>query len=83
MREREMGSLHATFVPFTAQTRMSGVDIRRQQVRQLRKGAADRCATWKRWASRIPPRCAPWTTSRRGSTPLVVVDDGRVWAWWS
>ena len=42
IREREMASLHATFVPFTAQTRMSGVDIPgEQQVRQLRKGAAD------------------------------------------
>src|SRR5450830_94626 len=42
IREREMASLHATFVPFTAQTRMSGVDIPGDQlVRQLRKGAAD------------------------------------------
>ncbi|MEG1604334.1 MAG: potassium-transporting ATPase subunit B, partial [Cloacibacillus sp.] len=42
IREREMASLHATFVPFTAQTRMSGVDISAgEHVRQLRKGAAD------------------------------------------
>jgi len=35
IREREMASLHATFVPFTAQTRMSGMDIPgEQQVRQ-------------------------------------------------
>src|ERR1019366_4537986 len=38
IREREMSSLHATFVPFTAQTRMSGVDIGE---RVIRKGAAE------------------------------------------
>ena len=38
IREHDMTTLHAEFVPFTAQTRMSGVDVDGQQ---LRKGAGD------------------------------------------
>lgn len=38
IRAREMGELHATFVPFTAQTRMSGVDVAGSSIR---KGAVD------------------------------------------
>ena len=38
LRERDVHELGATFVPFTAQTRMSGVDL---NGRQIRKGAAD------------------------------------------
>ena len=38
IRERDMRSLHATFVPFTAQTRMSGVDV---DGSSIRKGAVD------------------------------------------
>ena len=82
IREREMASLHATFVPFTAQTRMSGVDIPGEQhVRQLRKGAAD---SMKKYVEALgepyPAEVARAVDdiARRGSTPLVVVDDGRV-----
>ena len=38
IRAREMGQLHASFVPFTAQTRMSGVDV---EGSSIRKGAVD------------------------------------------
>src|SRR5262245_43396859 len=38
LRERDLASLHATFVPFSAHTRMSGVDL---DGRQIRKGADD------------------------------------------
>ncbi|HEY9237842.1 MAG TPA: potassium-transporting ATPase subunit KdpB, partial [Burkholderiaceae bacterium] len=42
LREREMASLNASFVPFTAQTRMSGVDLVADgAARQLRKGAGE------------------------------------------
>ncbi|MGK5077987.1 potassium-transporting ATPase subunit KdpB [Janthinobacterium sp. HLX7-2] len=82
IREREMASLHATFVPFTAQTRMSGVDIPADQhVRQLRKGAAD---SMKKYVEALgqpyPDEVARAVDdiARRGSTPLVVVDDGRI-----
>ncbi|KHA79722.1 K(+)-transporting ATPase subunit B [Janthinobacterium sp. BJB301] len=82
IREREMASLHATFVPFTAQTRMSGVDIAgEQQVRQLRKGAADSMKKYVEALGQPYPAevgRAVDDIARRGSTPLVVVDDGRV-----
>src|SRR5262245_41483773 len=43
IRERDIHSLHAHFVPFSAQTRMSGVDL---DGRKLRKGAADAVEAW-------------------------------------
>jgi K+-transporting ATPase ATPase B chain len=78
IREREMASLHATFVPFSAQTRMSGVDIGE---RAIRKGAADSIKKYVEALGRPYPAevtNAVDDIARRGSTPLVVVDDGRV-----
>ena len=78
IREREMGSLNATFVPFTAQTRMSGVDI---SARQVRKGAADSIKKYVEALGQPYPAevaRAVDDIARRGSTPLVVVDAGRV-----
>lgn len=78
LREREMSSLHATFVQFTAQTRMSGVDI---GDRIVRKGAADAVRKYVEAMGKAFPVEVLKTVddiSRRGSTPLVVVDDGRV-----
>ncbi len=78
LREREMASLNATFVQFTAQTRMSGVDIGN---RQIRKGAADSVKKFVESLGRPFPAELSKTVddiSRRGSTPLVVVDDGKV-----
>ena len=78
IREREMASLNATFVPFTAQTRMSGVDI---ADRQVRKGAADSVKKYVEALGQPYPAevaRAVDEIARRGSTPLVVVDAGRV-----
>ena len=78
IRERDMASLNATFVAFTAQTRMSGVDI---GSRAVRKGAADSMKSYVESLGRPYPAevaRAVDDISRRGSTPLVVVDDGRV-----
>src|SRR6185503_7160330 len=48
LREREPGLMpHATFVAFTAQTRMSGVDLREPD-RRVRKGAAAAVMSWVR-----------------------------------
>ncbi|MEO7337682.1 MAG: HAD-IC family P-type ATPase, partial [Caldimonas sp.] len=76
IRERALAEHDAVFVPFTAQTRMSGVDW---QGRQIRKGAADAIRQWLE-----PMGCAfPAEVSRlvdeiarRGSTPLVVAEGG-------
>jgi K+-transporting ATPase ATPase B chain len=73
IRERELEGEH-TFVPFTAQTRMSGLDM---GPRQIRKGAAE---SVKRWAGEqggsVPTDLDGIVerVSRAGSTPLVVAD---------
>ncbi|HEX8404628.1 MAG TPA: potassium-transporting ATPase subunit KdpB, partial [Duganella sp.] len=78
IREREMATLNAVFVPFTAQTRMSGIDI---GARQIRKGAADTLRQYVEALGQPYPAevaRAVDDVSRRGSTPLVVVDGGAV-----
>jgi K+-transporting ATPase ATPase B chain len=79
LRERDLAALHAHFVPFTAQTRMSGADLAGPRV--LRKGAADAIRRHvEALGGRFPPalQAAVDEVSRRGSTPLVVADGTRV-----
>jgi K+-transporting ATPase ATPase B chain len=74
IRQREMATLHATFLNFTAQTRMSGVDL---PDREIRKGAADAVKAYvERNGGRYPQEVsnAVDEIARRGSTPLVVAD---------
>ena len=74
IRQRDMGQLHATFIGFSAQTRMSGVDL---PGREIRKGAADAIRHYvETRGSRFPEevRRAVDEVARRGSTPLVVAD---------
>jgi K+-transporting ATPase ATPase B chain len=78
IRERDMATLNAVFVPFTAQTRMSGVDLGE---RAVRKGAADSIKKYAESLGRPYPievSKAVDDIARRGSTPLVVIDDGRI-----
>lgn len=78
LRERNMQALEATFIPFSAQTRMSGVNIGE---RQIRKGAMDAIrqhveaqqAKFPYEASQMADKVA-----RRGSTPLLVADGAKV-----
>jgi potassium-transporting ATPase ATP-binding subunit len=74
------GHKEATFVPFTAQTRMSGVDMRDHQ---LRKGAGDAVARWvTEHGGRTPGEMDTTVEriARSGGTPLVVAETehGRV-----
>jgi K+-transporting ATPase ATPase B chain len=73
LRERHPGELaHATWVEFTAQTRMSGVDL---PDRDLRKGAASAVADWVRGhGGEVPAGTGPVVDgiSASGGTPLVV-----------
>jgi potassium-transporting ATPase ATP-binding subunit len=65
-------------VPFTAQTRMSGVDL---TGRRIRKGAADAIERWvKDLGGRLPDavRTSVETVARQGATPLVVSEDAAV-----
>jgi K+-transporting ATPase ATPase B chain len=78
IREREIVKLGATFVAFTAQTRMSGVNM---NGRQIRKGAFDAVeAHVARLGGTVPPdvRAAVDRVAREGATPLVVSDDARI-----
>jgi K+-transporting ATPase ATPase B chain len=72
-----------TEVPFTAQTRMSGMDVTRADgsIRQLRKGAVDAVRKYlEGQGSSLPAEVLRDAdeVSRRGSTPLAVVDGQRV-----
>ena len=78
LRERDLTSLRGTFVPFSAHTRMSGVDI---AGRQIRKGAADAIQRQVESLGQVFPRAVLGTVqevARRGSTPLLVSDGPRV-----
>jgi K+-transporting ATPase ATPase B chain len=78
IREREMAALNALFIPFSANTRMSGIDI---GDRHVRKGAADTVKQYVEGMGQPYPAevaRAVDDVARRGSTPLVVVDAGRV-----
>jgi K+-transporting ATPase ATPase B chain len=78
LRERDLKSLGAQFVPFSAQTRMSGVDLAN---RRVRKGAPEAVRAWvEAQGGRFPQEVVELveTVSRRGATPLVVADGRRV-----
>ena len=78
LRGRELGDKDMTFIPFTAQTRMSGVDYKGGQVR---KGAADAIRAWVESGNGIyTPQCEKIVddVARQGGTPLVVAKDHRV-----
>jgi potassium-transporting ATPase ATP-binding subunit len=81
LRERQQGELtHATFVGFTAQTRMSGVDLAEPDgVREIRKGASASVQEWVRQAGgTVPPELGEVVDgiSGAGGTPLVVAEAG-------
>ncbi|CNH41925.1 potassium-transporting ATPase subunit KdpB [Yersinia pekkanenii] len=78
LRERDLHSLNATFVPFSAQTRMSGVNV---QDRMIRKGAVDAIRRHVEANQGHFPRAvedAVESVARSGGTPLVVADGPRV-----
>jgi K+-transporting ATPase ATPase B chain len=78
LRSRDVHALGATFVPFSAQTRMSGVNL---AGRQIRKGAQDAIrAHVETNGSSFPREAAQLVdeVARRGSTPLVVADGAQV-----
>src|SRR5499433_2565083 len=78
IRERDIHAMGATFVPFTAQTRMSGVDL---NGRHIRKGAADAIEDYMQQMGNLFPSAVRITVddiAKQGGTPLVVVDGSRV-----
>lgn len=78
LRGREVSELHASFVPFTAQTRMSGIDM---PGREIRKGAADTIKAYvEGLGASFPTEVALLVSSiaEQGGTPLVVAEGSRV-----
>ena len=92
LRERDMASLGATFVPFTAQTRMSGIDgdglvIRKGAVDSILKyveanshdsGGGTLALSRTATAARDEIRRISETIAKEGGTPLAVARDGRL-----
>jgi potassium-transporting ATPase ATP-binding subunit len=79
IRERQVHELGANFIPFSAQTRMSGVDL--QDGRRIRKGAADAIDAYvEKEGGSFPPelRTSVENIAKAGGTPLVVADRSKV-----
>ncbi len=78
LRERNIHELGAAFIPFSAQTRMSGVNF---DGREIRKGAADAVDAYVKQQEGLFPasvRATVELVAKRGGTPLVVTDCTRV-----
>ncbi len=78
LRGRDFHSIGAEFVPFTAQTRMSGVNL---ENREIRKGAADSVEKYvQRMGGTFPPdvRSIVDDIAKQGATPLVVAEESKV-----
>lgn len=74
LRGREIAELGATFIPFTAQTRMSGANL---PGRQIRKGASEAIEAYVKHLGGIFPPSVKHSVdliSRKGGTPLVVAE---------
>ena len=77
LRGRELAEQHAVFVPFTAQTRMSGVDL---AGREIRKGAPDAIRRYVETAGGTVSaelQAIVEGIARSGGTPLLVAERGR------
>jgi K+-transporting ATPase ATPase B chain len=78
LRGRAIAELGATFIPFTAQTRMSGANL---PGRQIRKGSDDAIATYIKQLGGVFPESVRHTVdtiSRRGGTALVVTEGAKI-----
>jgi len=77
LRARELAPLEAEFVPFSATTRMSGIEI---DGRSIRKGSTDAIAGYlEQHGSHMPAevRATVDAIARSGGTPLVVAENGQ------
>jgi len=72
IRERELLESHARFVPFTAQTRMSGVDV---DGSEIRKGAVESIVEWAGHEMPLELEAEVERIARAGGTPLAVARD--------
>ncbi len=80
IRGREVKQLNATFIPFTAQSRMSGVDLKAEggTVQKIRKGSSEAIRTFIQNNNGFYPQEIQnivLEVARKGATPLVVAED--------
>jgi K+-transporting ATPase ATPase B chain len=76
LRGREMAPMHAQFIPFSAQTRISGVDL---EGSSIRKGAVDAVLSWAGASSQASELSAlADRIAKTGGTPLAVAKDRRL-----
>ncbi len=78
LRGREVTKLEATFVPFAAQTRMSGVDMPGHTVRKGAADAVSRFVSERGGALPADVKAVVEDVAKKGATPLVVADGARV-----
>lgn len=83
IRGREIHQLNATFIPFTAQSRMSGVDFKTAdgKIHQIRKGSSEAIRSFVQTNNGFYPQKIKDVVSdlaRQGATPLVVAEDNRI-----
>jgi len=84
LRGRDLSGFQFESIPFTAQTRMSGVDIIGKDgvmLKSIRKGAADSIKSFVEAAGNVYPeeiQQAVYQISNEGSTPLVVIENAKV-----
>ena len=83
IRGREVHQLNATFIPFTAQSRMSGVDFKSNdgKIHKIRKGSSEAIRAFVQsnngfYTQKIQDIVSD--LARQGATPLVVAEDNRI-----
>lgn len=74
LRALDMADRGAKFIPFSANTRMSGIDI---GARQIRKGAADAVIAWSGGKAPAALTASVEAVAKSGGTPLVVAEGGQ------
>ena len=83
IRGREVHEMNAVFIPFTAQSRMSGVDLKTEggQIHQIRKGSSEAIRTFVLNNNGFYPQKIQDIVSelaQQGATPLVVAEDNKL-----
>jgi potassium-transporting ATPase ATP-binding subunit len=83
IRGREVHDLNATFIPFTAQSRMSGVDFTTNdgKLHHIRKGSSEAIRSFVQNNNGFYPQIIQEIVSdlaRQGATPLIVAEDNRI-----
>ncbi|RHX83331.1 potassium-transporting ATPase subunit KdpB [Leptospira stimsonii] len=83
IRERHLAEMEGEFIPFSASTKMSGVDLKKEGkvVRRIRKGAGDAIKNYLyNFSQKIPSDMEDTIQriSQKGSTPILVAEDNRL-----